>query len=205
MHTLSIVWPGVWRSDHRCRVFLALVSAGPQGIEHVTHQRSQRLRVAPGRQRFGIIRIQRMRVAEDQPGQRSSIIALVFCGIVFHPGVGLRRARLQKLLRHDLQIGGSDERLPDALQPADLSGREPARRFLSGGFLFGGFLLGSLRSCLAFFGRLRCPGHRGNVACARNNDHNAEGNKTKERHKFQPGKLSPMSVRSLSAKMRTNS
>src|SRR5258708_1244244 len=65
---------------------------------------------------FGIIVIERARIAEYQPGQRAGVFFGVATRKGFNPGIGDGSAVLQQLLRHGPKTGGGNKGLP---HPAD--------------------------------------------------------------------------------------
>src|SRR5437764_13034901 len=67
--------------------------------------------------RFREITIEVMSIADRQPRQRSSILGAVLACKRLNSGIGLRRAVLQKLLRHWLEGCRSDERLMNPTEP----------------------------------------------------------------------------------------
>ncbi len=61
--------------------------------------------VVQRRDRFGIIAIEDVGVAEDEPGEGSGVLSGVRSRVGFHSGIGGEGTILQKLLRHGTQAG----------------------------------------------------------------------------------------------------
>src|ERR1700734_3160065 len=58
---------------------------------------------------LGVIMIERVGVADDQPGQRSSVFFRMMSRVGFDSRIGGRGAVLQQLLRHRTETGGGNK------------------------------------------------------------------------------------------------